>query len=98
MIVLIALLLVLQYRLWFGEGSYMHAWYLHRELSTQNIKNNKIQERNKTLMAEVTDLKQGHQAIEEKARNDLGMVKSNETFYQIIHKEKDTQSETESKK
>lgn len=85
MICLLVLLAVLQYRLWFGQGSYVQAWMLRQQLENQALKNTELQERNSILDAEVTDLKTGHKAVEEQARSDLGMVKSNETFYQVVH-------------
>ncbi len=86
MAVLIVLLLVLQYRLWFGDGSYLDAWSLRQQLDSKALKNTELHERNTVLMAEVVDLKTGRRAVEEQARNDLGMVKKGETFYQIVHK------------
>tara|TARA_R110000868_G_scaffold84822_4_gene238908 strand:- start:5599 stop:5907 length:309 start_codon:yes stop_codon:yes gene_type:complete len=82
--VLIILLAFLQYQLWFSNGSYFHAWTLKHDLSKQQAKTQQLTERNKALEAEVKDLKQGHQAVEELARNELGMVKQGETFYQIV--------------
>jgi len=84
MLVLIVLLLVLQYRLWFGDGSYLQAWELRQQLKSQAMKNTELQERNDVLNAEVTDLKTGRKAVEEQARSDLGMVKQGETFYQVV--------------
>ena len=83
-IVLLLLLVYLQYRLWFGEGSLMDVWELSREVESQQQENEQLQERNAALDAEVQDLKQGLDAIEEHAREDLGMVKEGETFYQIV--------------
>jgi cell division protein FtsB len=82
--VLIILLLVLQYRLWFGEGSVYDAVQLRKQVEEQRVMNQKLEERNKILLAEIHDLKSGRQSIEEHARNDLGMVKNNETFYQVV--------------
>lgn len=87
MMILIIILIALQVRLWFGQGSYLQAWRLHKQINEQAQKNNELQQRNAVLQAEVSDLKQGHQAVEEHARTDLGMVKQNETFYQIIHRD-----------
>ncbi len=83
-IVLLLLLVYLQYRLWFGDGSVQEAWQLHREVETQREENLQLRERNDALDAEVLDLQQGLDAIEEHAREDLGMVKEGETFYQIV--------------
>ena len=85
LIVLLLLLLVyLQYRLWFGDGSLQEVWELHREVEAQREENLQLRERNAALEAEVRDLQQGLDAIEEHAREDLGMVKEGETFYQLV--------------
>ncbi len=82
--ILIVLLALLQYRLWFGEGSVRNIVKLKQQVAQQQTKNKKLAQRNKALIAEVHDLKSGHEAIEERARNELGMVKKGETFYQIV--------------
>lgn len=81
---LIGLLVVLQYPLWFGSGGVLTLWRLNREIAAQKVDNAKLKERNAALEAEVNDLKQGYEAIEERARAELGMVKKGETFYQVI--------------
>ncbi len=81
---LVATLLVLQYRLWVGEGSLSEVWHLRQQVEAQRKENERLVERNMALDAEVTDLKQGMDAIEERARNDLGMIKEDEIFYQVI--------------
>lgn len=81
---LIALLLVLQYPLWFGNGGVMAYWQLQRELVAYQQELAQLRERNRALEAEVLDLKQGLEAVEERARRELGMVKKGETFFQII--------------
>ena len=81
---LFALALALQYRLWVSDDGVREVWRLREEVATQRDENEKLQERNRTLMAEVKDLKQGKTAIEERARTDLGMVGNNETFYQVL--------------
>ena len=81
---LIILLVYLQYRLWFGEGSLQDVWQLHQEVGFQRQENIELRERNAALDAEVQDLQQGLDAIEEHAREDLGMVKEGETFYQVV--------------
>lgn len=85
---LIAVLLALQYPLWFGNGGVMALWQLQRELTANQNEIAQLRERNRTLEAEVLDLKQGLEAVEERARKELGMVKKGETFYQIIEPEK----------
>ena len=82
--VLLALLLVLQYRLWLGDGGMREVARLRSEISKQQVENDQLRERNRTLAAEVQDLKKGTTAIEERARTDLGMVGQRETFYQVV--------------
>ena len=82
--VLIGLLALLQYKLWVGDGSLAEVWNLYRQVEAQKEENRQLRERNQALEAEVTDLKQGLEAIEERAREELGMVRDDETFYQII--------------
>lgn len=82
--ILLALLLLLQYPMWLGKGGWIKVWDLNRQISEERSTNLQLEARNALMDAEVTDLKQGTQAIEERARNDLGMIKSNEIFYQII--------------
>ena len=82
--VLLVLLLMLQYPLWFGDGGVASVWRLKEEVGAQQAENARLRERNQALEAEVEDLKQGLAAVEERARNELGMVKKGETFYQVI--------------
>lgn len=82
--ILVILLIMLQYRLWFGQGSIPKVVQLKQQLEQELQQNQKLQARNQVLIAEVNDLKSGHQAIEERARNELGMVKKGETFYQVV--------------
>ena len=84
LLLLIFILVYLQYRLWFGDGSLQDFWELHQEVEMQRLENIELRERNAALQAEVTDLQQGFDAIEEHAREDLGMVKEGETFYQVV--------------
>ena len=82
--VLIVLLIGLQYKLWLGDGSLSEVVQLSRELETQKLKLRELEERNRILEAQVLDLQNGLDAFEEKARNDLGMIKQGETFIQLI--------------
>jgi cell division protein FtsB len=84
---LLILLVLLQYRLWFGDGSVREVAQLQTQISAQEEQNAKLRERNRTLAAEVQDLKKGTTAIEERARTDLGMVGKSETFYQVVSPE-----------
>jgi cell division protein FtsB len=81
---LVVLFVLLQYKLWLGDGSLAEVWDLYRQVEQQKIENQRLQERNQALEAEVQDLKQGLESIEERAREELGMIKDSETFYQII--------------
>lgn len=81
---LVVLFVLLQYKLWLGDGSLAEVWDLYRQVEQQKLENGRLQERNQALEAEVQDLKQGLESIEERAREELGMIKDNETFYQII--------------
>jgi cell division protein FtsB len=78
------LLLLLQYSLWFGNGGLLRVWQLNQAVEAQRVENVRLKGRNDALEAEVRDLKQGLEAIEERARSDLGMIKRGETFFQVI--------------
>ena len=82
--ILMAVVVLLQYPLWFGNGGVVNLWRLEREIAAQRGENARLRERNAALEAEVVDLKTGLEAIEERARLELGMVKKDEAFYQII--------------
>ena len=82
--ILVIILLVLQYKLWLREGSLSEVYRLQRAVQAQQQKNVESRERNQALEGEVKDLKQGLEAIEERARSELGMVRKGETFYQIV--------------
>ena len=85
-ILLGCLFILLQYDLWLGEGSLTAAWKLDKSIEVQQNQNARLKERNQVLEAEVIDLKSGLQAIEERARSELGMIKEDETFFQVIEK------------
>ena len=82
--VLALLLLGLQFRLWVGEGSYAERTRLEREIVRQTHENERLRERNRLLAVEVDNLKNSHEAIEERARQDLGMIKKDETFFMLL--------------
>ena len=84
---LLVLLVLLQYRLWVADGGFADVLRLHRDVAEQTVENTRLRERNEALDAEVKDLKQGLEAIEERAREELGMIKQDEIFYQIIEEE-----------
>jgi len=85
-IALALLFLLLQYELWFANGGLVSAWHLKHSVSQQQQANQKLKQRNQVLKADIKDLKSGNEAIEERARNDMGMVKKNETLYQVVKK------------
>ncbi len=81
---LLLVLALLQYRLWFSDGGMREVSELRAEIAAQRKENESLRERNRTLAAEVQDLKKGTVAIEERARTDLGMIGKGETFYQVV--------------
>ncbi len=91
--ILILVLIGLQYKLWFGDGSLSEVVQLTRELELQKQRLHELEERNKILEAQVLDLQNGLDAFEEKARNDLGMIKEGETFIQLIPPEEGDSNE-----
>ncbi|OUR84404.1 cell division protein FtsB [Colwellia psychrerythraea] len=90
--ILLILLVLLQYRLWFGKNSVPDYLVLKENFVRQQSANEKLQQRNKLLFADTDDLKLGLEAIEERARNELGMIKENETFFRLIPKENSTRN------
>ena len=85
---LLVLFITLQLTLWFGEGGLAEVRQLRLKIEQQQAENVRLNERNAALEAEVKDFKQGLAAIEERARNELGMIKKDETFFQIIEQDK----------
>lgn len=85
-IVLAALIVLIQYPLWIGKGGWLRVWDVDRQVTAQKAKNGDLQRRNAGLAAEVNDLKTGTEAIEERARFELGMVRADEVFYQYADK------------
>jgi cell division protein FtsB len=81
---LMLLLVLLQLKLWVGEGGMRDVWRLQDDIAEQAAENQHLQERNQALAAEVNDLKEGLEAIEERARRELGMIKEGETFFQVV--------------
>jgi len=81
---LILLLAGLQYRMWFGDANVIELAQLQESIDVQNAENDQLLLRNHQLAAEVSDLRKDLVAVEERARSELGMVKPNETFYQLI--------------
>ena len=82
--ILLLVLIALQFKMWFGEGGYRDVKRLAIRVEEQARENELLAQRNRELQAEVEDLRQGLQAVEERARSELGMVKENEEFYQVV--------------
>jgi cell division protein FtsB len=80
----VGVFLVLQYQFWFGDGGVYDTAKLQYRIESLKQKNLSLKERNQALKAEVLDLRQGYEAIEERSRTDLGLVKPGETFIQVI--------------
>lgn len=83
-LVLAALIVLIQYPLWLGKGSWLRVWEVDQQIRAQREINQKLQSRNAALDAEVRDLKQGLEAVEERARSELGMIKQDEVFFQLL--------------
>ena len=83
----------LQYKLWLGDGGIPEVLELEAEIETVQGEVNTLQERNKALNAEVMDLKKGIEAIEERARSEMGMIKKDEIYYQVIDRDADASKE-----
>lgn len=84
LLVLISLLAVLQYQLWFGVNSLPGSVQLREQIAVQQESNAKLVARNQVLREEIIDLRSGTEALEERARNELGMVKKGETFFRVV--------------
>jgi cell division protein FtsB len=82
--VLILVLLLLQYKLWLGEGGFANVRRLEQRVAEQAEENEYLEQRNQELQAEVEDLRQGYDAIEERARSEMGMIREDEEFYQVV--------------
>ena len=92
-IALLALLVLIQYPLWLGKGGWLRVWELDKQVNAAHEKNDELKARNAKLDSEVQDLKNGTAAVEERARFELGMIKKDEIFVQIL----DAGSKVESK-
>lgn len=93
LLILALIFLGLQYKLWVGEGSLAEVWHLKGAVEQQRNENENLRERNRALDAEVRDLKQGLDAVEERARSELGMIRDGETFYQVIEPDRNDASD-----
>jgi cell division protein FtsB len=83
-LLLLILLLALEVKLWTGDWSMNEVWRLRQRVAEQKQENLKLKQRNEALSAEVQDLKNGNEAIEERARSELGLIKPGETFYHVV--------------
>jgi cell division protein FtsB len=81
---LVALIVLIQYPLWLGKGSWFRVWEVDQQIRAQREANRQLQARNAALEAEVRDLKVGLEAVEERARSELGMIRQDEMFFQVL--------------
>jgi cell division protein FtsB len=84
LVILLLLLFLLQAKMWFGEGGYRDVQRLAERVEEQAKENERLAQRNRERQAEVEDLRQGLQAVEERARSELGMIREGEEFYQVV--------------
>ncbi|MCH8228668.1 MAG: cell division protein FtsB [Proteobacteria bacterium] len=82
--ILLLILILLQLKMWFGEGGFSDVRRLEQRVEEQTEENEALAQRNRELRAEVEDLRQGLGAVEERARSELGLIKENEEFYQVV--------------
>lgn len=83
-LLLVGVIAALQYGLWLGKGSWMRVWEIDRQIAVQRQTNEALGARNAALDAEVRDLKEGLGAVEERARSELGMIRNDEIFFQVL--------------
>ncbi|MBX3696387.1 MAG: cell division protein FtsB [Dokdonella sp.] len=83
-LLLLILLIALEVKLWVGQGGMAEVWRLEKSVADQKQENEALKARNDALAAEVANLKDGDEAIEERARSELGLVKPGEQFYQVV--------------
>lgn len=91
----IILIALAQYPLWYGKGSWLNVFEIDQQVTAQRQINQKLQNRNTVLEAEVNDLKKGLDAIEELARNELGMIQRDEVFFQVLENKEEIGSKIE---
>jgi len=87
LLVLLFLLGVVQYRLWFGEGSLAEKHRLELQVEEQTLINAQLRERNSELEREVLELQTGNEGLEQRAREQLGLIRKDETYYQVTDKQ-----------
>ncbi len=95
LLLLLVLCVALQVKLWSGQGGRADVQRLQARVALQKAENASLRQRNEALVADVDDLKTGTDAIEEKARGELGMIKPGETFYQVVEEDPSTQRKAE---
>ena len=78
------LIVLIQYPLWLGKGGWLRVWDTERKVAAQHEANDRLSRRNDAVAADVRDLKQGFDAIEERARYELGMIRGDEVFFQVV--------------
>lgn len=83
-LILFTLIVIIQYPLWLGKGGWLRVWDLDKQVKVVQLKNDELKSRNSKLESEVQDLKTGTDAVEERARLELGMIKKDEIFVQIL--------------
>lgn len=83
-LILLILIIALQLKLWTGQGGMREVWRLEQGVAEQEARNAELKARNDALAAEVANLKDGDEAVEERARSELGLIKPGETFYQVV--------------
>ena len=81
-----ALIVAIQFPLWLGKGWWLRVWELDQQVAAQRAQNARLEARNAGIAAEVRDLKQGLEAVEERARYELGLVRPDEIFFQVVEK------------
>ena len=89
-VILGALIVLIQYPLWLGKGSWLRVWEVDRQIRAQRDTNRQLKTRNDALEAEVRDLKVGLEAVEERARSELGMIRHDEVFFQVLEAARST--------
>ncbi len=85
-LILVALFALLQYELWFSDGGLRAIWHLKRQVSEQKVVNQQAKLTNQAIVADIRDLKSGNEAVQERARNNQGMIQRGEMFYQVVDK------------
>jgi len=88
LVILLLILIVLQVQLWSGRGGLPEIWELRQQIEAQEAENEALQARNEALEAEVDNLREGFEAIEERARSELGLVGEGEVFFEVIELER----------